>query len=97
MYDMSCLQVAWDITSYPNMKATCSMRLFFTTKVHYHSTPNALSRFNLFHFELQGGGTQSCGSVECAILVCVQDVRKRQHRRPRACPHEGLCAQGVQR
>lgn len=46
---------------------------------------------------LQGRGAQPRGAVERAVLVRVQDVREREHRRAGAGAHARLRAQGVQR
>lgn len=43
----------------------------------------------------QRGGAEPRGPVERGVLVRVQDVRQRQHRRAGAGAHEGVRAQGV--
>lgn len=46
----------------------------------------------MFICQFQGGGAQPLGAVERAVLVHVQDVRQRQHRRTRAGAHAHLRA-----
>lgn len=45
----------------------------------------------------QGGSSQARGAVERELLVRVQDVREREHRRARAGASARLRSQGVQR
>lgn len=45
---------------------------------------------------LQGGGAQPRGALARGVLVRVQDVRQRQHRRAGARAAAGLRQEGVQ-